>query len=252
MNRLALHESLADEAPSRLVDVAAAAGFTSIGLRVAHSPGAGRWWSKGAGALELHALIDRLLATRISVLDVGRIDLPPDGDEDVRLVLDLAGRLGARHVTVGLREGPESATEAFGHLVQEADNYQVVPLLAPHPSAAWLTDEAATALTRTTGGGLVLALSTSESFIDIDTRVTAAGNRLGYVRLLAEELDAAAEDAVAGLLATVPAHVPIAVGAGAADSGGELVERARRWSRLIDRMLEHPRARHERETRTRP
>jgi hypothetical protein len=57
-----------------------------------------------------------------------------------------------------------------------------------------------------------------------------------------------AEDDVAGLLATVPVHVPVAVGSLRDTSvpdpaQGDLATRAHRWSRLIDRMLEHPLAR---------
>ena len=75
-----------------------------------------------------------------------------------------------------------------------------------------------------------------------------AGNHLGYLRLLAEELDAVKEDDVAGLLATVPVHVPVAVGSLPDTSVADPTRPtwppgAHRWSELIDRMLEHPLAR---------
>ena len=70
-----------------------------------------------------------------------------------------------------------------------------------------------------------------------------AGSHLGYLRLLAEDLDGVADEDAAGLLATVPVHVPIAVGTALPTAGADLLPRARRWSRLIDSMLEHPLAR---------
>ena len=48
---------------------------------------------------------------------------------------------------------------------------------------------------------------------------------------------------MAGLLATVPVHVPIAVGSLGPYSADDLATRASRWSGLIDLMLEHPLAR---------
>ena len=101
MNRLAIHESVAaDLEPTELITVAQQSGFDSVGLKVAHGPGAQRWWSKGAGAEELVRMVDHLLASRVSVLDIGRVELGdlPDAvvtTESYRGVLDLGTRLGA-------------------------------------------------------------------------------------------------------------------------------------------------------------
>lgn len=244
MNRLALQESVAQLAPHDLIELAAAAGFDSIGLRVAHSAGADRWWRKGAGAAELHSMIDALLVRRVSVLDVGRIELATDDDETTRHVLDLASRLGSRYVTAA---GGDGAADAFGRLVAQADAYGLVPLLVPQPGSGLATEAQASAVPRVHGGGVVLAVSIADDAADIETRVVDAGNRLGYVRLLADELATADEPAVAGLLATVPVHVPIAVGAQAPVTVD--VATAARWRHLVDRMLEHPRARAAREGR---
>jgi hypothetical protein len=89
----------------------------------------------------------------------------------------------------------------------------------------------------------VLTVSTGRSAFEIESQVLEAGNRLGYLRLLAGDLDAINEDGAAGLLATVPVHVPIAVGAVTESESGDLMSRAHRWSGLIDRMVEHPLAR---------
>lgn len=253
MNRLAIHESAAGElSPTELIGVAARAGFDSIGLRVSHSPGATRWWQKGAGAAELHAMVEGLLTRRISVLDVGRIDLGEESAESARNVLDLASRLGARHVTAAASPGlgHSAAARLFGELVEQADAYQLVPLLIPQPGSAVDTEARALDIHREVGGAVLLNLSIADSAEDIEAQVLEAGNRLGYLRLLAEELDAGTEEATAGLLATVPAHVPIAVGTAVSPEAvpGELARRAERWALLIDRMLEHPRARQYRES----
>jgi hypothetical protein len=73
--------------------------------------------------------------------------------------------------------------------------------------------------------------------------VLDAANHLGYLRLIAGDLDQATEDGAAGLLATVPVHVPIAVGSLGPYSARDLATRAGKWSGLIDLMLEHPLAR---------
>jgi hypothetical protein len=256
MNRLALHESAAGGlSPTDLVDVATRTGFDSVGLRVAHSPGADLWWTRGAGSPELRSMITHLLTSRISVLDVGRVELGNSntdgsnlggGDGSQRTVLDLAERLGARYVTAGGSVDNSDAMD-FEHrwnsLLTESENYQVLPLLVPVPGTAVATAAEALTLAARTGGGVVLTVSTHQSAFDIETQVLEAGSHLGYLRLLAEDLDGVADEDAAGLLATVPVHVPIAVGTARPTGGGDLAPRARRWSRLIDSMLEHPLAR---------
>jgi hypothetical protein len=248
MNRLAIHESAAAElSPTELVDVAQVTGFDSIGLKVAHSPGADRWWTKGAGSAELRSMVEHLLTNRVSVLDVGRIELGGAADqESYRSVLDLASRFGARYVTAsGVPSSGQltSVTEQFAALVADCDDYQLIPLLVPVPETEVTSTAAALQIARAVGGGVVLTVSTSRSAFEIETEVLEAANHLGYLRLLAQDLDHGTEHGTAGLLATVPVHVPIAVGSLGAYSADDLATRASRWSRLIDRMLEHPLAR---------
>ena len=252
MNRLALHESAAPGLPPHeLIGIAQASGFDSVGLRVAHSVGADRWWVKGAGAEELRAMVDRLLVTRVSVLDVGRAELHPAGDEATESVLDLASRLGARYVTVvpGADVDRSEVTRLFTDVVGRADPYGLIPLLVPAPDTAVATVHEATDVARAAGGGVLMNLSMTLSTEEIEDTMLRAGNRLGYLRVHGEELDAVAEAELAGKLATVPVHVPIAVGSGtpAAATPDDLAARAARWRLLIDRMLEHPRARADRE-----
>jgi sugar phosphate isomerase/epimerase len=251
MNRLAIHESAAAElSPTELVDVAQVTGFDSIGLKVAHSPGADRWWSKGAGSAELRSMVEHLLTNRVSVLDVGRVELGGAADqESYRSVLDLASRFGARYVTAsGVPTGTQLSSVAgqFAALVADCEDYQLIPLLVPVIGTEVTTTAAALEIVRAVGGGVVLTVSTSRSAFEIETEVLEAGNHLGYLRLLAEDLDRSTDDGSAGLLATVPVHVPIAVGSLGSASAADLTIRASRWSGLIDRMLEHPLARAQR------
>ena len=248
MNRLAIHESAAAGlSPTQLVDIAQSSGFDSVGLKVAHSAGADRWWSKGAGSAELPSMVEHLLTRRVSVLDVGRIEL--GGEQDAasyRAVLDLAERFGARYVTAGgVTSGAERpVAEQFAELVADSVDYLLIPLLVAAPGTDVTSTAQALDVVRGVGGGVVITASTAQSALDIEDQVLEAGNHLGYLRLLAEELDDAGDDEFAGLLATVPAHVPIAVGSLTSPAAtGDLESRASRWAVLIDRMLEHPLAR---------
>ena len=263
MNRLAIHESVAaDLEPTDLITVAQQAEFDSVGLKVAHGPGAERWWSKGAGAEELVRMVDHLLASRVSVLDIGRVELGdlPDAvatTESYRGVLDLGTRLGAHFVTAAAVPSAQQVTDVvdlFGQLVLDCDAYQLIPLLVPQPDTSVATHGDALEIVRRVGGGLMINVSTAQTAFEIECLVMDAGNHLGYLRMLATDLDAASDDAVAGLLATVPVHVPIAVGSAVRSesrgtSSGDLLDRARGWYRTIDIMLEHPRARAERKRR---
>ncbi len=237
-------------APHTLVDIARRAGFDSIGLKVAHSAGADAWWHKGAGSAELHSVVEHLLANRISVLDVGRIELGGrPNDDSYRRVLDLASRLGARYVTASPVPGDRQVSppaDDFARLVEDCDDYMLVPLLLPAPASVVPAHEQALDVVRRVGGAVIVTATTDRSAFEIESQVLEAGNRLGYLRLLAGQLDDTSEDESSGLLATVPVHVPVAVGAAAGASPGDrhdLEARSHRWSVLIDRMLEHPLAR---------
>jgi hypothetical protein len=253
MNRLVLHASMApDLSASELVDAAAGIGFDSVGLRVAGVRHDVRRWSKGAGSEELLDTIDRLLSTRVSVADVGQAELRTDVDA-AKLeaahtrVLDFGVRLGAHWATSAATEPNTSRAEVeqlFGAFVRQCAVFQLVPLLVPRPGTAVDSIAVALDVVKRVGGGVVADVSVSTA--EAEDTVLEAGNRLGYLRLHGDDLDAVAEDPdqVAGRLATVPAHVPIAVGAQwAAGQTPFSSERASNWRRTIDAMLEHPRAR---------
>jgi sugar phosphate isomerase/epimerase len=248
VNRLALQESTAPGvAPHTLVDIAQRAGFDSIGLKVSHSAGADVWWHKGAGSTELAAVVEHLLRDRISVLDVGRVALGGrPNDDSYRTVLDLASRLGARYVTaspVAAAAQVSDPADEFARLVEDCDDYLLVPLLLPAAGSGVPSDADALEIVRRVGGAVIVTATTDRSAFEIESQVLEAGNRLGYVRMLAEQLDGTSEEQSAGLLATVPAHVPVAVGSVGPGARPDLDTRAHRWSVLVDRMLEHPLAR---------
>jgi hypothetical protein len=75
----------------------------------------------------------------------------------------------------------------------------------------------------------------------VDQTVVELGDRLGYVRLLVDELERGTPPP--GLLATLPPQVPLAIGtdqAGYVDE--DRVERLRAVLRTVDGLLRHPRA----------
>ena len=198
-------------------------------------------------------MVDHLLASRVSVLDIGRVEFGdlPDAvttTESYRGVLDLGNRLGAHDVTAAAVPSEQQVTDVadlFGRLVQDCAAYQLIPLLVPQPDTSVATLGDALDIVRRFGGGMMINVSTSQTAFEIESMVLEAGNHLGYLRVPATDLDVATEETVAGLLATVPVHVPIAVGSAVGSeargtSSGDLLARARGWYRTIDIMLEHP------------
>ncbi len=105
MNRLALHASTGTGLSlAELIEVASEAQFDSVGLRVAGGQAASDTSRARVDSAELVDGIDKLLTTRVSALDVGRVDLGGGGDVGVvqaDRVLDFAVRLGARWATAG-------------------------------------------------------------------------------------------------------------------------------------------------------
>lgn len=107
--------SLLDVSPSRAVEVAADAGFDSVGLRITGADADDAAW-RAAGR--------RVTELAISVLDVEFARLAPDGrydDGNLRL-LDLAADLGAEHLlVVSLIEEEQQAADALATLAQHAE-----------------------------------------------------------------------------------------------------------------------------------
>lgn len=254
MNRVAVHQSVVHPYdPIELTGLLAGSDWDSIGLHVGAVPEVEPWWSGGAGERNLERLVDRLLETRVTVLDVGRVllggVLPQDEVHAAHgRVLDLGARFGARYVTARFG-GPSAAAaeraDVFGQLADQARPYRLVPLLAPLPVRSTELLEQAVAVVAPSGGGVVLDVPVGDCTPeDVEVAVELLGERLGYVRLSARRVDEFGERNP-GMLATLPPHVPVAIGGD--DSVGLLAHDPdpglRRLHRLVDEMLEHPRAR---------
>jgi hypothetical protein len=257
VNRIALHQStLHPLDPVALVDVAQRAGLDSIGLRVAAVADVEQWWSRGIGSPMLRDLVSALLASRVTVLDVGRVPLGPelcvvDVGHPYGRVLELGTRLGAQFVTV--RAGADDPTEFFARLAELAGRYHLRPLLSLAAGTSVATLEQAVATVEGTGGGVVLdVVPGRDTAAVVDETVVELGDRLGYVRIPARTL---AHTAAPGLLATLPPQVPVAIGGAPAgpEAGVEVdaeapappvdpVARAAELRAAVDAMLRHPQA----------
>ena len=261
MNRLAVHQSVVHPRdPLELTELLPDTGWDSLGLHVGAAEEVEHWWSGGAGQRNLARLVDLLLENRVTVLDVGRVQL----DQTLRpdpvhaghgRVLDLGARFGARYVTArfGAPDSPAGRTLAervdlFGRLADEARPYRLRPLLAPVPVSRPDLLADALAVVGPSHGGLVLDVPVSATTpAEVEEAVDTAWAHLGYVRLSARQAEEAGAQA-AGLLATLPPHVPVAIGGD--DSLGlvtdDPVRRLRALHEVVDRMLEHPLAREKR------
>lgn len=251
MNRVALHHStVRPMSPVQLVEVARRSGFDSIGLRVAAAPEGDEWWRGGIGSPMLPALVDALLDSRVTVLDIGRIELGPelrsiDVAQPYLRVLGLGPRLGAQFVTAraGSADEAGAAGELFAVLAELARRSQLRALLTVVPGTAVDTLERAVEIVGPTRGGIVLDVDPAADPDEVATRVVELGDLLGYVRLPATSLETGAEDA-AGLLSTLPPQIPVAVGT---DEPGCLdrdhVARATALRGQVETLLRHPRAR---------
>jgi hypothetical protein len=252
VNRIALHQSTVHPLdPVHLVDVAAQAGLDSIGLRVAASDEVGHWWAKGLGSAMLRDLVAALLDSRVTVLDVGRVELGAelrvlDGQQPYVRVLELGVRLGAQFVTARACTGDaEDARELFGLLAELAARYRLRPLMTAVPGTPAATIDDAVAVVAGTGGGVVLDVPAGRyaDADELDEHVVELGDLLGYVRVPARDLERGALPP--SLLATLPPQVPVAVG-GAPDGGpdgsidADHVRRARALRAAVDALLRHP------------
>jgi hypothetical protein len=262
MNRLAVHQSLVHPlTPLQLIDLLRETGWDSLGLHIGAVDETEPWWVGGAGEQLLAATVDRLLETRVTVLDVGRVRLGASLErDDVHRahgrVLDFGARLGAQFVTTRFEDGPgkppTTAERAarFTQLAEQARPFRLRPLLSSVPAdRPDLLDEAV-AVVQPCGGGIVLDVPVLGVDPDVvSAAVTDLWENLGYVRVNARALEQAGE-AAAGQLAVLPPHVPVVIGG---DDGLGLLDADRR-DRLVrlrtdvDRMLEHPRARALRES----
>ncbi len=256
MNRIAVHQSIVHPLdPVGLVQIAERAGIDSVGLHVASVEEVEPWWVKGIGSEMLRAMVSALLASRVTVLDVGRLRLGPelrvwDGRHAYARALELGVRLGAQFVTArAATDIDEDPADLFAVLDELAARYRLRPLLAVVPGTPAATPAMAAAIVDGTRGGIVLDVSPhTDTPATVEEAVVELGERLGYVRVPAHELDA---DTTPGLLATLPPQVPVAIGDTAGSSPasngrvtGDPLARLTAWRDAVDVLLRHPRAGH--------
>ena len=257
-----MHQSLLHpRTPLETIDLARQAGWDAVGLHIGAVEEAEPWWSGGAGQRLLRDAIDRLLETRVTVLDVGRVVLTAPGEAEAveeihHRVLDFGARLGAQFVTVRFAEpadGTASDTAElatrFAAFADQARPYRLRPLLSSVPVDCPDRFAEAAAVVQLCGGGLVLDVPVHSSSEDLVSEAIAElWEYIGYVRVDARMLELDGEEA-AGQLAVLPPHVPVVIGGD--DNLGLLDEdplgRLQRLRVLVDHMLEHPRARAMRE-----
>jgi hypothetical protein len=148
MNRLAVHQSLVHPlTPLQLIDLLRETGWDSLGLHIGAVDETEPWWVGGAGEQLLAATVDRLLETRVTVLDVGRVRLGASLErDDVHRahgrVLDFGARLGAQFVTTRFEDAPgkppTTAERAarFTQLAEQARPFRLRPLLSSSRAGA--------------------------------------------------------------------------------------------------------------------
>lgn len=230
VNRVAVHQSVLHPAgPVACVLAARAGGVDSVGLHVASIDDAERAWGRGAGSPLLTAVVDALLVSRVTALDVGRVDLgaaerpdagdragggdPTDPAHPQHRALDLAARLGAQFVTAraGAADTAGATAGAFAALCEQARPFRVRPLLVPVAGTAVPTVRTALAVVDGTRGGVVLDVAPTDDPDEVADLVVEAGEALGYVRVPAGALTADM-GAATSLLATLPPQVPVVIG----------------------------------------
>src|SRR5262249_61540711 len=117
------HLTVLDTTPPELVSVAAAAGFTTIGIRLTATPSVGvpPYDILSDGPL-LRETLGRLTDTGVSVLDTEFLRFEPDQPVAVpEGFLEVSARLGAKYVLVMSAEPDETRTiERFGELCDRA------------------------------------------------------------------------------------------------------------------------------------
>ncbi len=95
------HFTIIDADPLTLIDVAAAAGFQAVGLRIVPPPGAPAITQVIGDAALQREIVTRLRDTGMTVLDTEAIWLTPETDvQALQAALDTSAALGARYIIV--------------------------------------------------------------------------------------------------------------------------------------------------------
>jgi len=147
------HLTMLHVAPPDLVSLAAGAGFTSVGLRIAPVTPDEHPWPMAPGSPMLDETARRCAATGITVLDVEAFRL----ERDPEPVLEAAAALGARFLIV-LCEDPDTDrfADRFAALTRLALAYEVRPVVEFMAFRSLRTLGGAVAIARRSEGGGVL------------------------------------------------------------------------------------------------
>jgi sugar phosphate isomerase/epimerase len=123
------HLTVLDTTPPELVNVAAAAGFRTIGIRLTATPSVGvpPYDCLHEGPM-LRETLARLADTGVSVLDTEFLRFEPEYPVGIpEGFLEVSARLGAKHVLVMSAEPEDARTlERFGELCDRAAQYGLI------------------------------------------------------------------------------------------------------------------------------
>ena len=255
------HLTLLGVAPPELVTVSAAAGFGAVGLRVSPARDDERPWPMTPGSAMLAQTALRLADTGIAVLDVEAIRLRPwQGPRPAEFtpVLEAAAELGARFVNA-ICEDPDLSrlSDEFGRLAEEARPYAVRPVIEFMAYRTVRTLDDAVAIAAGSGGGVLIdALHVQRCGVSLDALRAVDPGLVSYVQLCDAPLAAPAGEGaeiteardgrllpgdgelpLLGLLAALPAGIPVAVEAPAAGAGARPAEFAIRARRALSSVL---------------
>lgn len=128
MRRLTLgFLTLADVPPTELVEVAHAAGFRSVGLRITGRRPADSYHPVVGSAAAIRLIRSQLAVTGLHLSNISSYHLYPDvGVATYRPVLETVAELGAHHMVCGCYDEDEARfTESFARLCEEASSFGV-------------------------------------------------------------------------------------------------------------------------------
>ncbi|QBI20791.1 sugar phosphate isomerase/epimerase [Egibacter rhizosphaerae] len=153
------HLTLLDLAPPDLVEVAAHAGYTGIGVRVATAGTAEAPWPMTGANPPMRAETRRRAdALGLEIVDVEVVRLTPETRRgDHAAVLEAGAALGARVINV-IGDDPDEArcAESFAALAEDARAHGLRPLLEPMAYRAVDRVETAARIAAASAGGGVL------------------------------------------------------------------------------------------------
>lgn len=152
------HLTMLDIAPPEFVGLAAAAGFSAVGLRIAPVTAGEEAWPVLPGSAMLAETVRRLADTGVRVLCAEAIAVGPDGRiAAAERVIEAAAALGARYISV-ICDDPDTRrfADLFAAVADLARPYQVRPVVEFMAYRPVRTLAAALSIARGSDGGAIL------------------------------------------------------------------------------------------------